>query len=165
MISEERLLSLAHEAERVKKKYHPQTVEDLERIAIEEYSVAHVIRTSLTKPEVIRERGSGNLFIFYNAFFEPYLPVVLSHEIRHVAASHLKSSSRSLSKDQKMLQEKEADYYAACLNNISLATLQLFRSRDGLYCLFWEVRRLFQGELLRQEAERLQKLGVYHWLD
>jgi len=165
MIPNERLLQLAGEAQSVREKYRPQTAEDLEQIAREEYGVAHVVRTPLAKSQVIKERGSGNLFIFYNAFYEPYLPIVLGHEIGHIAALHLKTRSRNLRKEQKEIQEQEADYYAACLNDIPLATVQHFRSRDAFLSSFGKVRHLFQRELMRQEVDRLQKLGVYHWLE
>lgn len=163
MISGERILELSNEACRVRKKYNPQTIGDLERIAVEEYGVVRVVKTPFARPSrVVEERETGAAYIFYHASYEPYLLATLGHEIGHIAASHEIEAGINFDEREKM--EYEANYFSAQLIGLPLDTLHRYRDVSAILSVVEDCTNLFRRKKMKKEITRLQQLGVYDLL-
>jgi len=130
-----KLLKLRREANKLMEKYNPQTLEDLEGIAREEYCL-NVSRTSeaiigaLGAAAIIyQRRRDGQYAICYYPYpsSEKKGHIVLAHEIGHWVAGHLKTPTNSI------LKEIEADYFSRVINKMSWLQFEVKRcEREGL---------------------------------
>lgn len=161
----DRRLEIACEADRVKRKYHPQTVEDLERIAVEEYGVAQVIRTPLADPSGLVRDQNSNLILFYHAWQEANLPLFLGHEMGHVALGHAEKLPWVFQNETEyLIWEAEADHFSARLNSISSDEFRSRQYQDSSVS-FWKAPLYWlQRKERKSEIQRLKDLGIYHLL-
>lgn len=153
MTPEERLLKLGHEALKIRARYNPQTTEDLEKIAVEEFGVSKVVHTFLTRSKAILTKKK-QFYIFYHADFKPCLPLMLGHEIGHIAAGHFHAAVA------EKVREKEANYFSACLNGFAPSVYQKRFDREAVENMLSFFSRPSKEKRM-QEIRRLQELGVY----
>lgn len=151
-----RTLRIEEEADKVRGKYHPETSQDLERVAKEEYGVIEVVKTPLVLASIVKNTESG-LYIFYNASFEPYESLTLGHEIGHIAAGHFNERHQP----GFFTREFEADYFSQLINNVSPVKFYTWLTIDSALMANELVTRPF---VKKREVERLKDLGVYHAL-
>jgi len=151
MIEPHIIEKLDEEVNRFREKYNLINTENLEKIAENEYG-ASVIETPLGLSSKWVKTDNG-LFIFYHASFKPYEPLTLGHEIGHLAAGHHEGYNPI-----SEMAEKEADYFSARLNGVSLLTLNLFRWAEAGLRFKDHFVNLFR---YKQEIEKLQQKGVY----
>lgn len=151
-----RTLRIETEADKVKAKYNPKSVQDLERIAKEEYGVIEVVKTPLILISTVINAKDG-VYIFYNASFGPYEPLTLGHEIGHIAAGHFNGGHQP----GFFTREVEADYFSQLVNSVSSARFYAWSTIDIVLMAKALVAKTF---VKKREVERLQDLGVYHAL-
>ena len=144
---------LKNEAERLRRKYNPKSVEDLERIAKEEYGIKEVVATPLVYDASMYIRlNNDDAYILYYATFKPYGPLVLAHEMGHHVAKH--RSDRWIN---PFLEEEEADYFSMQVNGFSSEQYAYYELIEGLLGI-----KAMVYSLLRKKAEiiKLKKRGL-----
>jgi hypothetical protein len=156
---------LADWASKFRAKYNPQSTDDLERIAVEEFEVKKVVKTPLALGSFIvpyrdyDNPGRGGGYIFYNASFEPYEKLVLGHEIGHAAIWHLIGPMSQ----SEWRQQTDATFFSLKLNNVSAPYYY--------YCMIMDIaskiRDIAENKHLRSiptakkaEIDRLRQLDV-----
>lgn len=115
MINEYVKRYLDSEIKRLKCKYDTKRTSELEKIAIKEYGVSNIINSSIIDISKAKKTQNG-IYILYHAKFKPYEPLVLAHEIGHIAAGHLDKREEKLYEKE---MEEEADYFSINLNEVS----------------------------------------------
>ena len=115
---------IREEAMRVRAKYNPHSITDLENLAESEYGI-RVIPT----PYAIRNsktgcRDDGLPFIIYSSIRGDEERFSLAHEIGHTGAGHFEGEEMR----QKVMAEIEADFFASTL--LGMGYLRYFISKN-----------------------------------
>jgi len=150
MIEPSMVKKLDFEVERLKRKYPPINIQTLDTLAREEFD-ANVVRTPLGWMSKVVKSESG-LFIFYYGSFKPYESLALAHEIGHIVAGHLDGYNPGLE-----IKEREADYFSAQINDVSLSKLNSFRFMEAVFRFKDDFRNIFRygveiAKLVEQDA-------------
>jgi len=156
MIGTKRIERLETEIEKIKTKYNPKTIEDLIKVAMNEYGVVNVIKTPLVCDASITTKNRKNFYIFYYASFKPHEMHTLGHELGHIASGHFNRIKFELSD-----LEDEADYFSAKLCGISLIKYKIYENIDAILSFKEMFMDIFRHE---REIERLEQMGVYQFL-
>lgn len=142
------------EVSRLREKYNPSSVADLEKIAKNEYGVVKVINTPLVLFKSVINSSSDGFRIFYHASFKPYGPLLLGKEIGRIFMGNLNDDSTF-----NLGPQSEADYFSRRLNDVSLVTSTLYEELNTLF---------ITGKLLitniTGEKQKLKENGLYDLL-
>lgn len=138
------------EAARLRQKYYPMNINDIEKLAKEEYGVSGVFYTKFAVPSGIIF-WNGGIYVVYSGS-EINLPFALGHEVGHLALGHL--GNLVLSNDEK---EGQANIFSAHLNGVTSVTLDLYSSLDRLPQKNFETLNEYEKN---QEIQRLLTMGI-----
>ena len=118
---------IREEAMRVRDKYNPRSVADLENLASSEYGIRVIPTPYAIKNSKTGCRDDGLCFIIYSSIMGDGEGFSLAHEIGHTGAGHFEGEEMR----QKVMAEIEADFFASTL--LGMGYLKYFISKNLIY--------------------------------
>ena len=159
MLYSELVDKLNQEVERLRFNYGIKSVANLEiieKIAHEEFYVSHIVNTRLVNERCKVISDGDEFVIFYSVIFKPFKPLVVGHEVGHLACLRLGGENLHPAEEEDM-----ATYFSARLNGVSRNQFKAYEFVDDLLITCRDVLN-FLGTF--KERERIERMGLAHLL-